>query len=148
MQWQIQSCKNNYEHTYSIFRYFQCDSFIWLVGSLDENLFFSSGIDTYTHVTRIGNGDNYYLSRALSLLWQKLQKQYGNDAIGTSMVSPSCTASFLLVAVNATLEDSSFKTRSEVATHAHEAVETLRVACENEMNAVPNTEFSCLVLKD
>ena len=64
------------------------------------------------------------------------------------MASPSGTSSFLLVAVNATLEHSSFKTGSEVAAHAHEAAETLRVWCENETNEVPYTEFSCLLLKE
>ena len=61
------------------------------------------------------------------------------------MASPSGTSSFLLVAVNgyATLEDSSFKTGSEIAAHAHEAAETLRVWCKNETNEVP-----CLLLKE
>ena len=55
---------------------------------------------------------------------------------------------FLLVAVNATLEDSSFKTGSEVAVYSHEAAETWRVWCESETNKVPFTEFSCLLLKE
>ena len=37
---------------------------------------------------------------------------------------------------------------SEVAAHAHEAAETLRVWCENEMNEVPYTDFSWLLLNE
>ena len=94
----------------------------------------------------------------LSLLRRKLQKHYGNEAIGTRiliythfcayMAFHSGTSSFLPVAVNATLEDSSFKMGSELAAHSHEAAETLRFWCENEMNQVPYTEFSCLLLKE
>ena len=57
------------------------------------------------------------------------------------MASLSGTSLFLLIPVNATLEDSSFNTRSEVAADAHEAVGTLRVWCENETNKVPYTKF-------
>ena len=64
------------------------------------------------------------------------------------MASPSGTSSFLLVAVNATLENSSFKTGSEVAAHAYEVAETLRVRCENETNEARYTEFSCLFPKE
>ena len=37
---------------------------------------------------------------------------------------------------------------SEVAAHAYEALETLRVWCENETNKVPYTEFSYLLPKE
>ena len=63
------------------------------------------------------------------------------------MEFPSGTPAFLLVAVNATLEDPWFKIGSEVAAHAHEAAETLRIWCENKTNEVPYTELSCLLLK-
>ena len=102
-------------------------------------------IDTYTQVTGIGNGDNYHLSCVLSLLRQKLQKHYGNDTIITSMASYSGTSSLLLVALNTTLDKSLFKTGSEVAAHAYEA---MRVLCENKTKEVPYIEFSCLLLKE
>ena len=94
----------------------------------------------------------------VTLLRRKLQKHYGNDAIGTSiliytpfcayMESPSGTSSFVLIAVNAMLEDSLFKMRSEVAAHSHKAAESLRVWCENKTNEEPYTKFSCLLLKE
>ena len=37
---------------------------------------------------------------------------------------------------------------SEVAAHAHEAAETLKVWCEKETNEIPYTKFSCLLLKE
>ena len=52
------------------------------------------------------------------LIALKVTEHYGNVAIGTRMASPSGTSSFLLVAVKATLENSSFRTRFEVAAHA------------------------------
>ena len=116
------------------------------------------GIGTYTHVTVIENGNNYRLSRVLSLLLRKLQNLCGNDAVGTStliyrhfyayMASPSGTSSFILVAVNAKLENSSFKTLSELVCHPHESAETLRVCWENETNEALYTKFSCLLLKE
>ena len=71
------------------------------------------------------------------LIAAEVTEHYGNDAIGTRMGSLSGTSSFYLVAVNATLEKSSFKTSSEVAAHAYGAAETLRVRCENETNEIP-----------
>ena len=55
------------------------------------------------------------------------------------MGSLSGTSSFLLVAIKATMEKLSFKTGSEVAGHAYEAAQTLRVWYENEMNELPHT---------
>ena len=63
------------------------------------------------------------------------------------MAFPSGTPSFLLVAMNATLEDTSFKPGSEVAAHAREAAETLSVWCENETNEGLYTQFSRLLQK-
>ena len=73
----------------------------------------------------------------LSLLRRKLQKLYGNDAVGTStciliifignfcgyMADHSGTCSFILVAVIAMLDDLSFKSGSEVASHPHAAAD-------------------------
>ena len=66
------------------------------------------------------------------------------------MASPSGTSSFLLVAINTMLEVhvSSFKTGYEVAAHAHEAADTLRVWCENKTDEVPHIGFLCLLLKE
>ena len=99
-------------------------------------------IDIINYVTGIRNGDDYHLSRVLSLLRRKLLKHYGTDAIGARMASPSGTSSFVLVAVNATMENSSLKTGSEVAALAYEAAETLWVLCENETNEVYPTKSS------
>ena len=57
------------------------------------------------------------------------------------MGSPSGISSFLIVAIKGTVEKSSFKKGSEVAAHAYEAAETLRVWCENETNELPYTGF-------
>ena len=84
-----------------------------------------------------------------------LQKRHGNTAEVTfilidalvTMASLS-TPSLLLDTVNATLEDSSFKTGSEVATRAFEAAETLKGWCRDKSNEVPYTEFSEQLLKE
>jgi hypothetical protein len=84
-----------------------------------------------------------------------LQKRHGNtaevtfiliDALVTMASLP--TPSLLLDAINATLEDSSFKTGSEVATRAFEAAETLKGWCRDKSNEVPYTEFSEQLLKE
>ena len=55
--------------------------------------------------------------------------------------SSTATSLLLLEAVNATLEDPSFRTRSEVAAHARKATETLKDWCEDKDNEEPYTEF-------
>ena len=65
----------------------------------------------------------------LSLLWWKLRKHYGNDAVVAHILilcvwttaSPPGTSLFLVVEVNAMLEDSSFNMGSEVVAQTHEA---------------------------
>ena len=65
------------------------------------------------------------------------------------MVSPSGTSSFILIAVNAMLENSLFKTGAEVASRpAYKASETLKVWCEDKTKEAPYTKFSCLLLKE
>ena len=64
------------------------------------------------------------------------------------MVTLPDASSFLLAAVNARLEDSSFKTGSEVAACAHEAAEALRDWCEDKANDVPYAHFSRLLLRE
>ena len=82
-----------------------------------------------------------------SSLRRKLQNTMEMTQKAPEWGSPSGTSSFLLVAIKATLDKLSFKTGSEVAAHAYEAVDTLRVRCANETNEVPYTEFSYLFPK-
>ena len=64
------------------------------------------------------------------------------------MPSFSGTSSLHLVAVNATLEDSSFTMGSEVAAHTHQAAEAVKDWCEDKSNEVPYAEFSEQLLRE
>ena len=58
------------------------------------------------------------------------------------MASFTSTSSLLLEAINATLEDPSFRTGSEVAAHARQVAQTLEDWCDDKTNEIPFTEFS------
>ena len=66
-------------------------------------------------------------------------------AVAEPSLSP---ASFIRDAVDATLEDESFTTGSEVAARALGAAETLKCWCEDKSNEIPYTEFSEQLLKE
>lgn len=57
-----------------------------------------------------------------------------------SVKSPTGTSSFLLVAVNATLEDSSFKMGSEVAANTHELIIASKLKGDLPTNATLNRD--------
>ena len=94
----------------------------------------------HRYCTGIWNGD---IARAV-LIAPEVTEHYGNDAIGTRIGSPSGTSSFLLVATEATLEKSLFKTGSEIVAHAYEAAKNFHVkifVLENFRKSWPITKI-------